>query len=145
MEEWIAVYPELSAEHPGLLGSVTARAEPMTMRLALLYAAIDGASEIRSEHLNAALALWKYSFASARFIFGHATGDPAADSILSILAEGSDGATRTEISNRFGRHLSASRLSNAIATLLRAGRIVESKEATRGRPSIRYRLIAGEK
>ena len=60
------VYPALSAEQPGLLGAITARAEAQTMRLALIYALLDGAGEIDRVHIEAALAVWAFCEASAR-------------------------------------------------------------------------------
>ena len=56
--KWEEVYAELSADRPGLLGAVTARAEAQTIRLALLYALADLSAEIAIEHLEAALAVW---------------------------------------------------------------------------------------
>ena len=66
---------KLSVDRPGLFGAITARAEPQTVRLAMLYALLDGSSRIRCRHLEAALALWDYCDASARFLFGNMTGD----------------------------------------------------------------------
>src|SRR6516162_3106436 len=59
-ERWKEIYKALSIDQPGLLGAITARAEAQTLRLALVYALTDGASEIEVAHLNAALALWRY-------------------------------------------------------------------------------------
>lgn len=36
--DWARIYPVLSADHPGLLGSLIARAEAQVVRLAMLYA-----------------------------------------------------------------------------------------------------------
>jgi len=58
------------------------RAEAQVVRLALIYALLDCAREIRAEHLRAALAIWTYCEASARFIWGDSLGDPTADEIL---------------------------------------------------------------
>src|SRR5262249_36013415 len=66
---WEEVYPELSEGKPGLMGAMIARAEAQVMRLALLYALLDGSDIIRREHMLAALAVWEYYEASARFIF----------------------------------------------------------------------------
>lgn len=79
---WENVYTALSEGQPGLVGAITARAEAQTVRLALLYALLDGKSEIDAPHLNAALALWEFCEASAIYIFGDALGDPIADDIL---------------------------------------------------------------
>jgi hypothetical protein len=63
--KWAAIYPELSAAKPGLLGAVIARAEAQTVRLALIYALLDGADMIDLPHLEAALAVWEYCELSA--------------------------------------------------------------------------------
>ena len=59
-----------------MAGAATARAEAHTARLALLYALLDCSDVIRLAHLEAALAFWAYSAASARWVFGDSIGDP---------------------------------------------------------------------
>lgn len=109
------------------------------MRLAALYAVMDESYEIEHEHLLAALALWEYAEASARYIFGDATGDPAADQIDEALkAAGGDGMTRTEISHVLGRNRSADHINRALGLLLSIGRVRRETEETRGRPSERW-------
>lgn len=120
-EVWHAVYPELSEGKPGLLGAVLARAEAQVMRLACIYALLDLSQVVRREHLLAALALWEYVEASARFIFGDALGDPVADTILDALKKSANGLTRTEISNLFDRNQSSKNIARALADLLAAG------------------------
>jgi len=121
---WTDVYPQLTAERPGIFGAVTARAEAQTLRLALLYALLDERNAIDAPHLTAALAIWKYCEASARYIFGDATGDPVADEILRALrACAPDGMTRTDIYNLLGRHRSRERTGAALATLLQYGKV----------------------
>ena len=66
---WEAVYEALSEGKPGLFGAVTNRAEAQTVRLALVYAVMDRSRTIEGEHIEAALALWDYAEASARYIF----------------------------------------------------------------------------
>jgi Protein of unknown function (DUF3987) len=121
---WNAVYSKLSEETPGLLGAATARGDAHTIRLALLYALLDQAPQIDKVHLEAALALWDYCEASARYIFGDFTGDPLADAILRALrTAGSDGMSRTLIYNHFGRHLAAAKIQTALGSLLAAGKV----------------------
>ena len=96
-DTWHAFYGELSAGKPGLLGAVLSRAEPQTMRLACLYALLDGSGIVRGEHLAAALEVWQYCQASARLIFGAAYGDPDAEKLLAALRETPGGLTRKEI------------------------------------------------
>ena len=57
---WKTVYPQLSRGQPGLLGAVTSRAEAQCVRLALIYALLDGATNIDLPHIKAALAVWEY-------------------------------------------------------------------------------------
>jgi hypothetical protein len=122
-ELWIARYPEISAERPGLLGAVTGRGAPQTRRLALIYGLLDGSTVTRKEHLVAALAAWEYAFASADYIFGDATGDPVADTILAALQRaGTNGMTRWEITELLARNYSSARISAALIMLARLGR-----------------------
>jgi hypothetical protein len=55
------------------------------MRLAMLYALLDGTNIVGRPHMEAALAVWEYCEASARHIFGDKLGDPTADEILAVL------------------------------------------------------------
>jgi hypothetical protein len=131
---WHAVYPELSEGLPGLLGAVTSRAEAQVIRLALLYALLDGSTIIRPAHLRAALAVWEYSEASARYIFGSAVGDPVADEIFRSLRTKSQGLTRTEVSALFKRNKDAQTISRALEVLENAGLARVEQRHTNGRP-----------
>ena len=132
--KWAAVYSDLSAAQPGLLGAVIARAEAQTVRLALIYALLDGSNQIDGPHLEAALALWEYCELSAVHIFGSAIGDPIADEILRALQASSDGMTRTAINNLFSRHQSRDRIGAALQLLLTKGRARQGTKETDGRP-----------
>ena len=74
-------------------------------------------------HLLAALAVWDYCEASARFIFGDALGDPVADEILRALRQaGEEGMTRTAIrENLFQRNMPARRIQRACLFSWRPG------------------------
>ena len=122
-ERWIAAYDELSRGEAGLVGAATARAEAHTVRLALIYALLDCSQVIRLEHLDAALAFWAYSAASARWVFGDSIGDPTADEIWSLARERHDGITRTEVSNLFSRNKKAREIDRALQALIDAGRL----------------------
>jgi len=52
---WRAVYPALSEPGTSLAGQLAARVEAHTIRLALLYALLDGRRQIGDQHLKAAL------------------------------------------------------------------------------------------
>jgi hypothetical protein len=133
-ELWSAVYPRLSEGKPGLLGAVTSRAEAQVMRLALIYALLDCDDAIRTRHLTAALAVWDYCEASARFIFGSRLGDPVADEIRDVLKVNPEGLSRTQLSAHFGRNRSAEVISCALATLAESGMAKKEVRETAGRP-----------
>ncbi len=138
---WREVYGPLSEGKPGLFGAVVGRAEAQVVRLAALYAVMDESHSIEREHLLAALALWDYAEASARYIFGDATGDPVADRIIEALrVAGEDGLTRTQIRDLFKRHKSADVINPSLALLLRMSRIRRRSEYTGGRPTERWFL-----
>jgi phage/plasmid primase-like uncharacterized protein len=59
-EAWRQIYPDLSADRPGLLGSLTARAEAQVVRLAMLYALSAGTDQIGLDHLMAAVAVEQF-------------------------------------------------------------------------------------
>ncbi|MDA8021139.1 MAG: DUF3987 domain-containing protein [Thermoanaerobaculia bacterium] len=140
-EIWADVYPELSDGKPGLLGSMIGRAEAQTMRLACLYALLDRSDRVRPEHLFAALALWTYCEASARWIFGNSLGDPLADEILVTLRAKPAGLTQGEIGDHFSRHRNKAELKRALTLLLEQGLVRVEKEKTGGRPSRRWLAV----
>jgi hypothetical protein len=149
---WEEAYPELSAERPGLVGAVIARAEAQVIRIALVYALLnckvgDDADGFRAHidvvHLEAAMAVWAYCEASAIRIFGDSLGDPLADDILAALRRCQDGMTRTEIYNLLGRHRSSDQIAAALRVLLDAGRANFETVGTNGRPIERWFAVAG--
>jgi hypothetical protein len=136
---WHEVYPQLSEGRPGMLGAVTARSEAIVMRVATIYAVLDGRTFVGVEHLRAALAVWKFCEESARYVFGDAVGDPVADELLEALRSRPEGMTRTEIRDLFGRHRAGSRIDAALAILAGAGLAAMTTESTSGRPVERWR------
>jgi hypothetical protein len=138
---WRSVYPELSEGRLGMLGAATSRAEAQVVRLSLLYALLDCSNAIRSEHMLAALAVWEYCDASARFIFGDALGDPVADAILQAVRETASGLTRTQIRDLLGRHRSEAEIERALAMLAHHGLVSKGTVETAGRSAERWKAI----
>jgi len=138
---WYELYPELSEGRPGLVGAITSRAEAQVMRLACLYALLDCSAEIGRVHLEAAVALWRYAEDSVGFIFGNTLGDPDADAILAALRSHSDGLTRSEIRDLFGRHRDAAQTERALATLHAQDLVRVETIKTLGRPAERWYAI----
>ena len=131
-EIWLAVYGELSKGKPGLVSKVTARAEPLVMRLACIYALLDKSEVIKADHLMAGLAVWTYCEKSAEHIFGDALEDRVADEIMQRLKDKPKGLTRTEISNLFGRHIERERIDGALKTLIKVGTVKREIEKSSG-------------
>ena len=135
---WADAYKRWAEEAPGgLAGALVARPEAQTLRLSVCYATLDGSPVIDIEHVQAALAVWRYSEASALYLFGDALGDPIADRLLEAICQaGDDGLDSTGQSAVFGRHVSATRRTQARAELERRGLIVTTQEETGGRPRL---------
>ena len=140
---WRTVYKALSEGKPGLLGAVTGRSESQVLRLALVYALLDGANVISAPHMLAALAAWDYCEASARFIFGDSLGYPEADRILTALRENLQGLTRTDVRDLFGRNQSEAVIQAALTALEERGLAGRVSEQTRGRPAERWISLGG--
>lgn len=128
---WAKVYPALNAERGGLWGAATARAAANVVRLSVIYALLDCADTIRPEHLRAALAVWQYCEASARFVFGGQESDPVQQKIIDNLKMGP--MTQTQINDLFGGHVSTTKLREKLEILSAKGRIGcrDEKTATR--------------
>lgn len=110
------------------------RAEAQVMRLACLYALQDMSSVVRPEHLTAALALWEYCEASARYILGQRLGDPLADELLSALRKHANGMTRTEIRDWCVRNRKSYEIDRALAVLQKRNLARMEESHTFGRP-----------
>jgi hypothetical protein len=137
------VYAQLSRERYGLAGAATARAHAQVLRLSLLYAVLDGAEEIRREHLDAALAVWRYCEDSARYVFGDALGDPTADAILKALRTAEPGLTRTDLRDHFHRRKQEGEITRALLLLHQKGLARFERQDTGGRPVERWFATAG--
>ena len=69
-----------------------------------------------------ALELWLYCWYSAAYIFDDALGDDVADTILAALrAAGSDGMTRTAISQLFSHNRASGRIQRVLTDLAKQG------------------------
>ena len=120
---WEERYEALSEGAPGLFGAVTSRAEAQALRLATVYALMDGSWLVEEERLKVALALWDYREASARYVFGNATGDAVADCIEAELEATPEGLTKTDLMHLFKRHKNSEEMERSLSLLERHGRI----------------------
>ena len=132
---WEDLYPALSNAGDGLGGALCNRADLHTLKLAGLYAVIDGSAVIQLPHLRAALGLWEYVAASTKCIFGDALGDPIQDTIYAALQQHPAGLTRTEIAALFAKHVKSDVIERGLTFLRHVGRVRQETHPTSGRPT----------
>lgn len=144
---WERVYAELSAGRPGMFGAVTARAETHVLKVAVLYALLDGKRAIGREHIEAGLAVWDYAERSAGYIFCGLTGDPLADQLLdAIRGAGDAGIDRGELRLSVVSHtVKTERFDAALSYLERCLLAEPVTVKTGGRPAERWYLKTGSK
>jgi hypothetical protein len=115
------------------------------MRLALIYALMDGDDAIRRVHLEAALEVWRYAFEGARYVFGDSIGDPRADDAVRQLRSTPEGMTRTQLGQvLFGKHATRERLGSVLDVLHELGFARPQTERTEGRSAERWFATSGE-
>jgi len=118
---------------PGLLGSLTARATAIVLRLSVAFALLDGLERIGLRHLEAALAVWQYSRDTARHIFGATLGNRVADRILEAArVEYPLPLDRKAIFAMFNRNENATTIDAAIAELVAANLVEQRSERLEG-------------
>jgi hypothetical protein len=134
---WHQLYPELTAERPGLYGAVVGRGEAQTLRLSMLYALLDGVGVIDVSHLKAATAVWRYCEASARLIFAEGQGETAdpLEHLLLLTISREPGINRRGLHRAIGGHIPAREMVHALARLRDRGQVRCEMLATGGRPS----------
>jgi hypothetical protein len=102
---------------------------------------LDLSNVVRREHLEAAIAVWKYCENSARIIFGEAIGNPTTDKILHALVSKAEGLTRTEISGLWGRNKPAQEIEAALKELA-ASKLAECRSVpSSGRAAERWYAV----
>jgi len=140
LEQWDALYPELTGEREGAWGYATGRAEAQVPRLALIYALLDSRMVIEPDHLEAAHAVWRYCDASARYLFAESAADPIGNKILDASRTAGGTMSQTALHAAFGRNLSADKLAGALTLLQEHGRVTSEVRKTGGRPSVTWKL-----
>jgi hypothetical protein len=140
-ELWQDRYSALSQLRVGLRGAATSRAEAQVLRLSAIYAALDSTSVIGLPHLQAALAVWDYCYASASLLFGMSTGDPVADRIRQAIEASYTGLSKNHIRRLFHGHVESNRIDAALEKLVALGALSVHNEPTGGRPSTLWSAI----
>lgn len=134
-------------DRDGIVGALTARSAAQRLRLAVIFAALDGALQIRPEHILAADACWRYAVASVEHIFGDLRADRKQDRLLRALrAAHPGGLTGTEQAAALGNTVEPGELDTIRREFEAKGlaRTTTTKPTSRagGRPTLRTYAIA---
>jgi hypothetical protein len=138
---WEEQYRKRSDQY-GMRAALTARADPLVARLAVVYAITDQRPGdappwfIRPEHLRAAEAFWSYCRESVTSIFGDSTGNRHADVLLDLLRQSPvHRIDWIDLPRALGLRTAAD-LNETVAVLTQIGvaRIVQEERPTGGRP-----------
>jgi hypothetical protein len=138
---WHEVYPKLTGDRAGNFGAITSRAEAHVLRLSMIYALLDGSSQIELCHLKAALECWRYCQDSALYIWGDFMQGGILEKIrVALTVAGLCGLTRSQLYDALGGRIPADEFSPELEKMIAAGEIVRFSKPTAGRPVTIYRL-----
>jgi hypothetical protein len=114
---WDEFYKE---KKEGVANAMLSRWRAHTLRLAMIYCALDSKREIVEAHLRAAIAVWDYCEETAILAFGEKTESHDADQIYWELQRHPQGMKRTEIYLEvFNNHITKTELNQAFDVLVR--------------------------
>lgn len=140
---WREVYPKLTGDRPGSFGAITSRAEAHVLRLSMIYALLDGSSQIELCHLKAALECWRYCQDSARYIWGDFKENAIAEKIrIALAATGESGLTRSQLNGALGGRITVEEFAPELGKMISRGEVAELTKDTGGRRATIYKLRA---
>jgi hypothetical protein len=133
-EYWNTEYRRLEQERSGDYGKAVARLSVHCLKVAMIYAALDGSPVIRLPHLKAALAFIDYCDRSAFSVFGKPTNDrppngptdePPHSKLYNFIQSRPNGITKTDAHRLFNNRMSSEDLNKLFDILLSAKLIVQ--------------------
>lgn len=133
-EYWREFYHgPLNAIRTGKYASLTVRAAPMILRMAVIYAILDRSRMLDVPHIEAARAFWDYCDQTV----AHLWGDPQLDSelrkVMETLKAIPAGLTKGELNRKaFAGHARAAKLDELIAQAQGTGLVVRGERKTSG-------------
>lgn len=137
---WIEIYKELAEEEQGLVGVILARGEPTILRISLIYAILDDASEIQLKHLQAGYACYKYISYSVNKIFPQIKLSDKERAIIDHLKNRGE-ANSTDLHALFNNSSSV-KIPELVSNLIGLELItVETGSNPMGRPEMVYKLV----
>jgi hypothetical protein len=118
----------------GVLADLTARHVVHAARIAIIYAALDGARTIEPAHLRAALAWVDYSLATTELVFGSSLIGNVRRLLEAIRSAGRQGLDGTAQRDLFHRHLGGDDLAELRQKLTDRHLVHTIEVPTAGRP-----------
>lgn len=140
-EYWKIIYPKLSQDNAGIIGSLLARSEVYARMLAMVFTIFDKKTTIEISHLESAVRWIAYIEESIKHLFRN-TNDQVKESEISnfseeifLLLKKNGSMTRTEINKAFNGHKSGQAIKEALERLLNQSPacITQTFEKTFGR------------
>jgi len=123
---WTAEYPALTAEQPGITGSLLVRVEIYCRMFAMIFALLDRSSVIEPQHIRAALAWVNYWRDSVSYIFQTLSAKAEAERLDDNAAEvlefirTNPGCTKTVITTGFRNKLTGVQITGVLNHLMNA-------------------------
>jgi hypothetical protein len=95
---WTTIYSGLRDQPDTLTGNLSARAVPLVIRVAVIFAVLDRQMTISRTHLDAASMVWRYCEDSLMYLFAGLSGNPIRDAVMAALdCQRPNGMTTREI------------------------------------------------
>lgn len=142
-EIWVRKYPQLTRDRDGKGGNLLARSELYARMLAMVFACMDGRTQIEPCDLHAAIAWVEYWHASVTYVFNTPDDEGVLDaftaSVLGVITE-QPGITLTQLQGHWNRKR-IKEVRSAVERLMNlAPPLVEchKDEATGGRAALKY-------
>ena len=140
---WSEIYYRIDDTLDGVLGALSARAEAQQLRLAVVYALLDGSEIIEVQHVEAAAAVWDWCEETIGRVFAGTQPDHVVEKLLAALrVAGPEGLDGTQQRDLFSRNLPGARLAKARQELERHGMAMTELVPTPGRYRIVTRLTS---
>ncbi len=119
----------MSTDVPETVRGLTTRSSDHVQRIALIYAATEGATRVDVVHLEAGMAWRNHSVATVAAVLGGLVRNREAGKILAALrAHPGVAANREELHQVFGRNVTATAIDEGVRTLQKVGLIHAWKE-----------------
>lgn len=140
---WVSIYHELvDLEDDPDIAEWVARSIPYTLRVAALYAALDGRITMSAADLRAAIALIRYGLESARFVVGSGGKSGYLEKISAWVVEaGEEGLPKSVITKRLSGRMTAAEIDELLELLVAQPAYEARVLHTAGRPATRLHYV----